>query len=332
MPVRKTESRIPADFGPSDLGQAVVAADGRCALVSFVTSPIVVERENVYVLLVSDPGLIAATNSCEWTFGLGDLAADVQNTTFGEIAYQPADTGPLTVTVRALDAANAEQAKLTITQEVVSPSMELEAMVGQAIEQPGPGAADPIALRELVNEHCAYYQSTTLSAPEPGDAFAQFLFSIALDGVSRRPSLRRKQQLRQLAAAINGSDVDFSAVIAEGFGLCGIRLPLLAMMTPALGGSPILSWTELPEAPDQRGFADEQLRTKLAGTSETSRIDLFNLVRFPKSNISQCGLILETLRNRYFGGTNFNDVLTGMSGTRAHWITRHYREGPLLRS
>jgi hypothetical protein len=332
MPVRKTESRIPANFQASDLGQAVVAADRRCALVSFVTSPTVVGRENTYILFVTDPALAGTAHAFEWSFGVGDLAADVQNTTFGEITYQPADTGPLTVTVRALDAANAEQAKLTLTQEVVSPSMELEAMIGEAIEQPGPGAADPIALRELVNEHCAHYQSTTLSAPEAGDAFAQFLFRLALDGVSRRPSLRRKQQLRQLAAAINGSDVDFSAAIAEGFGVCNIRLPLLAMMAPASGGSPILSWTELPEARDQRGFAEEQLRTKLASTSETSRIDLFNLVRFPKSNISQCGRILETLRNRYFSGASFQDVLEGMSGTRAHWITRHYLEGPLARS
>jgi hypothetical protein len=55
-------------------------------------------------------------------------------------------------------------------------------------------------------------------------------------------------------------------------------------------------------------------------------------VRFPKSNITLCGRLLEALRNRYFSGTNFNDVLTGMSGTRAHWITRHYLEGPLVRS
>ena len=42
MTVRKTESRIPANFQASDLGEASVAADGRCALTSFVTSPLVV--------------------------------------------------------------------------------------------------------------------------------------------------------------------------------------------------------------------------------------------------------------------------------------------------
>jgi hypothetical protein len=48
MGVRKTESRIPANFKPEDLGQAVVAADGRCALVSAITFPII----NVCILSI----------------------------------------------------------------------------------------------------------------------------------------------------------------------------------------------------------------------------------------------------------------------------------------
>jgi len=47
MTVRKTENRIPADFQPSDLGEAGVTADGRAALISFVSTPLVVGRENV---------------------------------------------------------------------------------------------------------------------------------------------------------------------------------------------------------------------------------------------------------------------------------------------
>jgi hypothetical protein len=70
----------------------------------------------------------------------------------------------------------------------------------------------------------------------------------------------------------------------------------------------------------------------VAGLDENARIDLFNIARFPKSNITACGRIVESLRDRYFAGTNFSDVLTGMSGTRAQWIVRHYREGPLSRS
>ena len=63
MPVRKTESRIPGGYLPSDLGEAVVADDGRCALVSFATAPIVVSRENTCVLFVTDPALAATVQS-----------------------------------------------------------------------------------------------------------------------------------------------------------------------------------------------------------------------------------------------------------------------------
>jgi hypothetical protein len=94
----------------------------------------------------------------------------------------------------------------------------------------------------------------------------------------------------------------------------------------------MLDFTELPEPVDQRALAAEQLRQSLAALDDDKRIDLFNLVRFPKSNIAQCARILEALRDRYFAGTSFNDVLTGMSGVRAQFILRQFIEGPVIRS
>ena len=61
-------------------------------------------------------------------------------------------------------------------------------------------------------------------------------------------------------------------------------------------------------------------------------VDLFNIVRFPKSNITHCGRIIETLCDHYFPGTTFGDVLTGLSGTRAQWIIAQYRQGPVAHS
>ena len=106
--------------------------------------------------------------------------------------------------------------------------------------------------------------------------------------------------------------------------MCKIRLALAAMV---ISGLP---WTELPDEASPRVSADQQLREQLAALDDNKKVDLFNLVRFPKSNITLCGKIVEQLRNRYFNGANFNDVLTGMNGTRAHWINRHYKEGPLV--
>ena len=329
MPVRKTESRIPANFQASDLGQAVVAADGRCALVSFITSPLAVNRENVYVIFVTDASLAASAQSFEWTFTDSENASITEKTEHGEFSYTPQFTGSLNIVVRILRVGNVEQAKIEMVQEVGTVNAELEDLILNASNEPGPGVSNPDVARELINDHNPYYQAVTLQVPEAGDGFQRFMFCMVFNGALERTMIHRKKHLEQLAASLNNQGMDFATLTAEGVGVCGIRLALLAM---TLGDpSPPLDWTELPEPAPQRAFADEQLRQSLAALDEGTRLDLLNLARFPKSNILGCGRIIESLRNRYFGGTNFNDALTGLSGTRAHWIIRHYREGPLIR-
>ena len=327
MPVRKTESRIPANFQASDLGEASVAADGRCVLISFVTSPLVVGRENVYVVFVTDAGLAAAAQSFEWRFTENGALPDTQNTQQGEISYNPKTAGQLNLVVRILGAGGAEQASLSFAQEIVSPNVELETLISEARNQPGPVVSNPDVARELINDHNPYYHAVVLQTPETGDGFQRFVFGFVFDGALQRTTAARKQQLDELAASLNNQSADFGALVGKGVGVCGIRLALLAMILPGL-----LDFTELPEPFEQRALADEQLRLTLAALDEDKRIDLFNLARFPKSNIARCAGILEALRDHYFPGTNFNDVLTGLQGTRAQRIIRHYREGPLLRT
>jgi hypothetical protein len=329
VPVRKTESRLPPHLQAADFGEAVVAPDGRCALVSFITAPIVVDRENVYVLFVPDAALAGVSHSFEWIFTENGGAPATQTTQVGEIAYRPQATGDLAITVRVLDGGNTEQARIDMTQDVVPLNGELESLIAEAGNEPGPGIPHPDVARELVNEHNPYYQAVALQAPESGDAFKHFVFGMVFDGALQRDAPRRKQHLDRLAESLNSAGDDFVSLTAEGAGVCGIRLALLAMIFGS--PSPLLTWTELPEPSAQRAAADEQLREQLATLDETQRIDLFNLARFPKSNITQCSRIIEALRDRYFSGANFNAVMTGMSGTRAQWITKHFREGPLKR-
>ena len=327
MTVRKTENRIPANIQPSDLGQASLAADGRSALISFVTTPLVVGRENVYVVFVTDAALAASAAAYEWSFAENGSPPQVQNTDHGEVFYTPASTGTVVLTLRILDANGVEQARLSLDQEVVAVNAELEALIAEVQNQPGPGVANPDVARELINDHNPYYQNVATQAPEPGDAFQQFVFGIVFDGALQRTPADRKQHLADLADSLNNGGADFATLAGKSSGVAGVHLPLLAMTL-----SSMLDFTELPEPVDQRALADEQLRQSLAALDEEKRIDLFNLVRFPKSNIAQCARILEALRDRYFPGTNFNDVLTGMSGVRAQFITRQFTEGPLVRS
>ncbi len=324
--MRKTESRLPENLQASDLGEAVIAPDGRCTLVSLITSPLAVNRENGYVLFITDSALAAAAQSLAWAFVENDGAPTTQATPDGEIFYRPQATGTLTITVSILNAGNTEQATLTLTQEVVPLNAELEALITGASDEPGPGAGHPDVARELINEYNPYYQSVALKAPEEDDSFQRFVFSLVYDGALQRTADERKTHLAQLAAALNSQTADFATLATQGAGVCAIRLALLAMV---LGQLP---WTELPEPTAQRAAADEQLRQQLAALPEATRIDLFNLVRFPKSNITQCACILEALRDRYFKNAKFDDVLTKLSGTMAHWMARHYREGPLLKN
>jgi len=327
MTVRKTENRIPANFQAADLGEASVAADGRSALISFITTPLVVSRENVYVAFVTDQTLSASAASFEWSVSENGGTPQIQTTDQGEFSYTPVAAGTVGLVVRILDDSKAEQAKLSLDQEVVAVNAELESLIADAQNQPGPGVSNPEVARELINDHNPYYQNVTLQAPESGDAFQQFLFGVVFDGALQRTAADRKLHLANLAESLNDGGADFATLVARGSGVTGLRLPLLAMTLPSM-----LDFTELPEAEDQRVLADEQLRQSLAELDEDKRIDLFNLVRFPKSNIAQCARILEALRDRYFPGTNFNDVLTGMSGVRAQFILRQFVEGPVVRS
>jgi hypothetical protein len=298
--------------------------------VSFVTAPIVVARENNYVLFVTEAALAAATESFEWTFTENVQDPVVITTLRGVMTYFPVDKGTLTVEVKLLGAGGTTQATLSLAQEVVGPSEQAEALIANATETRGPSVGNPDVLRELVNEHARYYQAVTPQSPEAGDAFQRLTFSFVWDGAQRRTSRTRAWQLEQLATALNEQPADFAGLAAEGIGVSDLRLGLLAMTLPsAPGGAPLLPWTELPEPATPRAFADEQVRVAVSALSEPARIDLFNAARFPKSNINRCARALEELRNRYFPRASFEDVLTGMSGTRAHWIARHYREGPL---
>ena len=331
MPLRKTEARIPAGLAASDLGEAAVAPDGRCALVSFITSPLVSNRENTYVVFVTDSGLAAQAGSYEWSFSENGAAPSAQTTQVGEVVYVPQTTGGLVVSVRILDGGDVEQANLSLTQTMAPLHPGLEALIAAATDQPGPGVSDPEVSRELVNDYNPYYQAVALPTPETGDAFQQFVFSMVFEGATKTNPDDRRQLVENLAQALDTAAADeLVNQTVEGVGVSRIRLPLLAMMP--LTGAGLLPWTELPQATSQNEFADQQLRQNFAALDESVQVDCFNLARFPKSNITQCAHIIAALRDHYFPGTVFSDVLTGMSGTRAFWIANHFRQGPLSTS
>jgi hypothetical protein len=211
-----TERRIPATLQPSDLGESFVQEDARWPVVSFISSPLVIGRDNVYVVFVLDDTLASRTSTYEWSFELDDEPPESRRTEVGEITYRPKATGTLRVTVRLLDAGNTEQATIALSQDVVDPNAELEALIEAARNQPGPGVGNPQVARELVNDHNLYYQGVALRTPETGDSFRLMIFGMVSDGAQQRTAARRTEHLHRLAAALNGKGDDFATLAIEG--------------------------------------------------------------------------------------------------------------------
>jgi hypothetical protein len=121
-----------------------------------------------------------------------------------------------------------------------------------------------------------------------------------------------------------------TAMSAEGYesvGVCGIRPDVLAMLINSsyVAGMPTLTpFTKRPDE-DQITYNSEiigNIGQIIEGTSSGSPdvgVDIFNLLRFPKSCIEICGLLLEEIKN-----------------TRNEWKNRHWdslvseRDGQLM--
>ncbi|MEO6914943.1 MAG: hypothetical protein ABI151_04165 [Chitinophagaceae bacterium] len=327
MAARKTETRIPQGLLAADLGNAVQTSDNSCVLVSFIENPLVINRQNVWVLFTLDVSLAAAATSYEWTITEGGTASQVLTTTFGEIAYTPLRVGPFSIVVRILNNVAAELANLAMAQQVVQPSTDLEALIRTAVDTPGPSLPNPEVLRELINEYNIYYQNVTLQTPESSEGFKKFVFNIVFDAASQRKPADRQSHLSQLASSLNNGTAEFETLSTTAAGVAGIRPVLLAMALPGL-----LEWVLLPEDNNQRLVKMEELQRQVGALDENKKIDMYNIVRFPKSSITFCGRILELLRSKYFNTTPFDDMLTGMSGVRAQWILGQYQKGPIKRT
>jgi len=327
MSTRKTESRIPDGLQATDLGEAVNAADNRSVLVSFVSSPLVKNRENCYVLFVTDNALGSSVEKYEWSVVENGGVAVVITTTAPEFKYIPIETGDVTISVKLLDAGNADLGSITITQVIVELNFELEALINETKDEPGPGIGNIEVARELVNDHNPYYQGITPTGAEEVEPFKHFIFGMVSDGALVRRPAERTRLLYEIAASLNNNEGDLVSLIAQGAGVCNVRLTMLAMIIPGA-----LTWTEIPETAPEKANADHALRETFAALDENKKIDLFNIARFPKSNISYCAKVTEAIRDKYFPGVNFEDVVSGMSGTRAHWILKHFSEGPIKRT
>lgn len=329
MAVRMTEQRIPAGFVASDLGQTVSSADGKAALVSFNSTPIVHQRLQGYVVFVVDEPLAAQIDHYNWSIqNSGNF--DSSTTDFGYLQYQPRLEGSVSVQVTLKDAADQTLDTLEMDQESVALNVDLEALYEQTAEI-APLAGQPETSREVINDLRAYMDELAPRDADPSSSLNRLIFVIAYVEVMGLPAEQRNPMLEQIAVAFDAND---SSAFAEeggaGIGICRIRPHVLGMYLPETPGGNdwYLSKREYPEEVDRRLSIKRELVEELTDLPQEKQIDLFNLLRFPKSNLKMAIQLLEGLREQYFPARDLETLINDKEQIQS--LLDQFKQGPYL--
>ena len=323
MTVRVTESRLPAGYLASELGEAreyTSASGAKYVLVAFLTSPFRNQTFQEYVVFVID----GEADEYRWTIldssgqpvtirDSSGQAVTTPTTESGSFSCWYADTGLHKVRAEVIDGAGIV-ATLEMPQEIRTPSLVLEDVF--AAEDAGSltglqllrddGERD--VLRELWNDFKPYIEAAadaTGSKGVPARLIAAILAreswarpkrgtNRAQDVIAAGEAWKiRETQHDELAAAYEQGPPTLPASLGPG--------QLLQPTVAALEG--LTTWREGAPA----GTIGLQLDRKLVrsrnvldfiGLVVQEQVDVFNLARFPKTNITLVAKLLARLKNR----------------------------------
>ncbi len=330
MPVRKTESRIPAGFAADDLGaHATSSTSPAVILVAHLSSPVALTRIQRYTVFVTDPAIAATVDNYAWAIVNGTTHAET--TTKGILEYTPQNAGTLSATVTLRNAANAPLFAVTLNQSVIALNAALELQIDQD-ENNFPGAGHPETSREIINDIRPYVNNLLPIATH--EVFNKSVSALAYTYILQTPGVRNHFLLEELAEILNSNHVSFYGSAKEGIGICKTRPQLLAMCLQdpaAAAGTNYLSIATLEQAARANSTARTAnataIETAFNALSEDKKIDLYNLLRFPKSHVAMCKLIIEKLHDRYYNAATLATTLAAVNDARK--ILTEYEKGPI---
>ncbi len=336
---------MPLNFTAADLGQFASVAAGQppappptpnIHLISYLSSPIIRQRMQHYVVIVDSliPSTLGVTiGQYDWT--INDAGTPhTQRTDAGILEYTPQNLGALSVSVNVLDTGGATIATVALTQQVVPPFTPLEEKIDEE-EAPIPGArarttpeaAHPETSRELINDLRRY--ADAIAPPASDDLLDRLLLSIAYSVTLRIPQssqVVRNTRLENAAREINnGNHAGFLGVAENGIGLGECRPHVLAMCLNKTGTTPYIPFVQIPARGGTRNTALAGIRTAFNALPETEKIDLFNLLRFPKTHFRMMKTVLERMRDEYFNGQVMQTLLGDR--TKIERLITEYQEG-----
>ncbi len=323
MAVRKTESRIPQipGFTIDDLGQnATSGTNASVKIVSYLSSPLAVNIFQNYVVFVEDAALQPNVASYEWIFNNNGTITNA-TTRNGVNSFLPTVVGTLSVTVNLKDGANTTLHTVALQQQVAARNLELE----QLIDQEGtssPSAGNPTVSRDVINGLRIFADAA--ASPVTDNALNRLILSITYSNLSANNPTLRNTLLENCSAALETTPDTFFTTGQNGIGVTKLR-PHLAAMFIQDGGNPLIPVTERPSVSASTA-TQTTIQTAFNGLPETRRIDIFNLLRFPKTNIRICKLVLDGLKARYFSTEAFPAVLGNRN--KARRLIREYETGP----
>jgi hypothetical protein len=321
MPARATERNLPPGLTAADLGQA--QGDASATLVSYHSSPCAVGRSQTYVVFVLDAALQGTVERYRWTVGTANT-----ETTEGVFEHTPAAAGNLRVDVSLLDAGSAVLKTLSITQGVVALHPELEFLISRP-DEVSAVADDPETSREIVNDVRVYIDELAPRSADPDSSLNKLLFAIGYaEAMSVRPA-DRSIKTQALATALAASEMQsFADQAKDGIGLCQVRPQILAMYVSATAGgtAPMLPLREFPKDVAAREPIATALLEEFVALDPAQKIDLFNLLRFPKANLRMAMQFVDKLMTQYFPGEPLPAILA--DADKAQTLISQYKEGP----
>jgi hypothetical protein len=300
MTVRETEKRIPQGVTVADMGQA--NANGDYVLVSYLTSPISIGSAIDYVVFATNGA--PADEYC-WRFLTLPNHLVEDHSEIGLMSYKPDRLGEMRMTVDVIVQAHTV-ATLALSHSIVERNQRLEILIDGKIFPSGrlmASGGDPQTSREIVNDFVKYVAEVTISTSNKG------IHPLVLAAVVYKESLFRPKSyniakpyalgwaVRNYELSLHAEELNDDAFVniidhtKNSLGVCQMKPQTAAMV---LGLSP---WAELPKEISAREKVKRDIYSQYLALPKEKRIDIFNLLRFPKTNISLCARLLERLKN-----------------------------------
>lgn len=348
MSIRKTESRLPLDYNAFELGEVVEETktvsiagsdiEASFALISYLTSPIAIGSKIDFVLFVEN---VPDSDRDNWEYNWKTVRVSTNEVIEkddgkeeGTFNVKPDFIGEIITSVEVVRD-NVSVITLNMKQEIVALDQILEMFLGNegmvghlgVDKSIGSLGGDETPSRELINNFRKYVFEAIKPAPPPPfapkpdiDIPVRFLAALAYALITRRPKNTwfgkdRDDIIEDVAADLNDDPEKVKKLeFNEGIGVCAILPQMLAMVLKRPGtDNSFTTGTELPSNLDERRQKYKEITENLNNLADAAdvKIDIFNLIRFPKSNLRMCTIYLRKLidRARRWENISSNDLI-----------------------